>query len=283
MKTASTSRAMRRTKSEEALLTEDQVAWFKWEFLRRNENYQKDFAAFEARFGKWFQENGYWWSRTGPPYNRHAWFFFCTQIAPIAKEICKRWGVSQPFDPSWTFNAIGVRIERGSRVTIPFFTSSDDHPEWDLKAVDPALLPTEEEETNELLKGVPAMIGAETPSGNTNDRRFIRIEIDVTKPIEASIAEVLRRIELARDLYEAHVGRLPDHRRKPRLRLDQYGIYLKAWDLRKQGKTFEQIARKVFPREMENAIQSSSGVDKARSNYKRASELVSGGYRQIEA
>src|ERR1035437_3835401 len=86
-----------------------QIPWFKWEFLRRNEDYQKDFAAFEARFESWFQENGYWWSRKGPPYSRRAWFFFCTQIAPLAKEICKSWGVSGPFDPSWVFDETGIR------------------------------------------------------------------------------------------------------------------------------------------------------------------------------
>ena len=273
---------MKRPKNIIDTPAEIQIPWFQWEFLRRNEDYQKDYAAFEARFGEWFRENGYWWSRRGPTYSRQAWFFFCTQIAPIAKEICKRWGVSDPFDPSWIFDTAGIRNERGSRVSMPLFTSSDDHQEWDLEAVDPALFPTEEEQIRELLKGVPDTIVEPTRRG-TNDRRFIRVEIDITKPNKTSIAEVQRRIDLARRLYEAHVGPLPDPRKKPRLRLDQYESYLKVWQLRKEGKTFEQIAREVFPREMENADQFSPGVDKARNHYRRASELVAGGYRQIEA
>ena len=274
---------MSRAKNITETSAEIQIPWFKWEFLRRNEDYQKDYAAFEAQFGAWFRENGYWWSRNGPTYSRQAWFFFCTQVAPAAKGICKRWGVSNPFDPSWVFDAAGVRSERGSRVSMPFFPSTDDHREWDLEAVDPALFPTEEEQINELLKGVPDTIGAEPTWRGMNDRRFIRVEIDITKPNETSIAEVQRRIDLARSLYESHVGPLPDYRKKPRLRLDQYESYLKVWELRKEGKTFEQIAREVFPREMENAGRFSPGAKKARSHYKRACELVSGGYRQIEA
>jgi hypothetical protein len=153
---------MNRVKTIADTPAEIQIPWFKWEFLRRNEDYQKDYAAFEARFGVWFRENGYWWSRNGPAYSRQAWFFFCTQVAPAAKGICKRWGVSNPFDPSWVFDAAGVRSERGSRVSMPFFPSTDDHREWDLEAVDPALFPTEEEQINELLKGVPDTIGGGT-------------------------------------------------------------------------------------------------------------------------
>jgi hypothetical protein len=166
---------------------------------------------------------------------------------------------------------------------MPFFPSSDDHQEWDLRAVDPALFPTEEGQINELLKNVPDKIGTEPSWQGTNDRRFIRVEVDITKPNETSIAEVERRIDLARSLYEAQIGPLPDYRRKPRLRLDQYEKYLKVWQLRKEGKSFEQIAREVFPRDMENADQFSPGVKKARSHYNRACELVAGGYRQIEA
>ena len=202
---------------------------------------------------------------------------------PLAKEICKSWGVSGPFDPSWVFDETGIRNERGSRVSMPFFPTTDDHQQWDLEAVDPALFPTEEARINELLKEVPDAIVAEPSWRDANDPRFIRVEVDITKPSETSIAEVQRQIDHARELYEAHVCPLPDQRRKPRLRLDQYESYLKVWDLRKEGMTFEQIARKVFPCEMENANQYSPGIDKARSHYKRASELVSGGYRQIEA
>jgi hypothetical protein len=37
----------------------------------------------------------------------------------------------------------------------------DDHQEWDLEAVDPALFSTEEAQINELLKNVPDTIGTE--------------------------------------------------------------------------------------------------------------------------
>src|ERR1035438_4108467 len=96
---ASTQRAMSTAKNITETSAEIQIPWFKWEFLRRNEDYQKDFAAFETRFGPWFQENGYWWSRKGPPYSRRAWFFFCTQIAPSRRKSVKAGALAAPLIP----------------------------------------------------------------------------------------------------------------------------------------------------------------------------------------
>jgi hypothetical protein len=43
----------------------DLIAWYKWEFLRRNPEYRKDYANFIQEFGAWFLEHGAWYDRCG--------------------------------------------------------------------------------------------------------------------------------------------------------------------------------------------------------------------------
>lgn len=272
---------MRKSKGKDTFLAETQVSWFKWEFLRRNEDYQKDYAAFEERFGSWFKRNGYWWSRTGPAYGSDALFFLYSQIGPVANEICRRWDVSDPFDPSWEFDLNGERYEKGSCIGLPSFPYIKGYQIWDFEELDPSLPSSDDERLALLLKGVPD--GIERPSWkDTTDRRLIRLEFDVTKSLETNIEELTRRIQLARRRYETQFGSLPDHRQNPRARLDQYDTYLKVWHLRNSGKTFTQIARELHPHEMRNADRLSPAIKRVRSQYDRACRLIAGDYRQIK-
>ncbi len=42
------------------------IAWYKWEFLRRNVNYQNDYRSFMAEFGSWFCKHGFWYDEASP-------------------------------------------------------------------------------------------------------------------------------------------------------------------------------------------------------------------------
>ena len=35
-----------------------EIAYFKWEFLRRNSEYRRDYSAFDQKFGTWIREHG---------------------------------------------------------------------------------------------------------------------------------------------------------------------------------------------------------------------------------
>ncbi len=151
-----------------------------------NEDYQKDYAAFEERFGSWFKRNGYWWSRTGPAYGSDALFFLYSQIGPVANEICRRWDVSDPFDTSWEFDLNGERYEKGSCIGLPSFPYIKGYQIWDFEELDPSLPSSDDERLALLLKGVPD--GIERPSWkDTTDRRLIRLPFDVTKSLETNI------------------------------------------------------------------------------------------------
>jgi hypothetical protein len=90
---------MKRSKgaNEPSFQDEYPPEWFQWEFLRRNEEYQRDHARFERQFGGWFKEHGYWWAKTGPAYSHEDLFFLYSVIGPVARNICKRWGISEPY------------------------------------------------------------------------------------------------------------------------------------------------------------------------------------------
>jgi hypothetical protein len=72
------------------------IAWYKWEFLRRNAEYLKDHEAFIREFGSWFEKHGYWYDRTIEAWGQNLRFFEAV-IAPKAKAICRKMGNSGSF------------------------------------------------------------------------------------------------------------------------------------------------------------------------------------------
>jgi len=79
------------------------VAWYKWEFLRRNADYGRDHEEFSDEFGGWFRKHGYWYDQTRR-YDKKAFSFFARVIAPKARAICERWQIRDPFSPKWDFD-----------------------------------------------------------------------------------------------------------------------------------------------------------------------------------
>ena len=153
----------------------------------------------------------------------------------------------------------------------------------DRESLEPKLCPAERQRIDEALKRWDEFLMEDPSARDAENYQFIKTSIDITKPIQDTFASLEREIDLRRWLYRARIGPLPDHRRKRRLRLDQYPIYLRVWNLRnKRNLSFEKIACKLFPKEMENPYGRGPIVKRVRTDYKRACELVSGGYRQIE-
>jgi hypothetical protein len=271
---------MESTKSSKDDGLRERIAWYKWEFLRRNVEYQREHEQFQSEFGAWFESHGYWWDTETAPYNEHSRFFFCSQIAPIAKRICERWEITNPFPPSWDFAVNGLRKERGSALMIPTFRMIGDSNRWNLTALDPSLYPDSFSHFTEVTKHIPETI--DSSDSDTEDYRIITVPFDVTVPLRESIAELMLALESGRERYKGKVGPLPDHRKLPRRRIEEYEGYLAVWELRTKGRTFEEIARERFPREIQQGDRLSPAVKRVRIQYKRANELISGGYKQID-
>ena len=248
----------------EELVGDRRIHQYKWEFLRRNEEYQSDYTTFEERFAGWIQMYEGWippgFVKEDDP---EEWSFFQSQVEPAVWKITERWYIRDPTDPT-----------RSYLEALPFFFSEAQvrkkGDEEDLESHEP---PTWDYFSH-ILGDAP-----NTPKG----LRFIQAPIDITEPNERIFAHLAVRIEIARARYKVHIGPLPDSRRRPRTRLEEYDSYLKVWDLRKQDLTFEQIAFRLFPLEMENVAFRSAVTKRVRSQFQRAQKLIDGDYRQIEA
>jgi Uncharacterized conserved protein (DUF2285) len=269
MNTASRKQAPAKRYQLEKFVGDPKVARYKWEFLRRNEEYQRDYAALADQFGEWIQRYGGW----NPPgyvkdQSPQAWSYFREQVEPAVWKVAQRWGIRDPVNPAL------------SRYPPQFL--SRDFPISVLKA----RRPEEENEDNPespepLVRDYFSHMLGDAPH-SAKGLSFIKVQIDITQPLETIIAQLEITIEIARSRYRVHIDPLADFRKEARIRLDQYESCLNVWDLRKQDLTFEQIAFRLFQREMEEPAFRNAITKRVRSQFQRAKELIEGGYRQIE-
>lgn len=240
------------------------VAWYKWEFLRRNAEYGQDYEGFTKEFGSWFRKHGYWYDPTRR-YDKKAFNFFAKVVAPKAKAICERWQIRDPFSPEWDFDK-----ETGSRrfklhweISLPTDCSSDDAGAlWDLSD----FLLTEEE----FLKSLPR--STKQKSGPRPDHE-LTLAFDLRQPLKRLLDEAEDITRTRKAVYDRMHPVLPRKAASVRRRLDLYDTYLKVWDLRQSGNTFKAIANAVFPY--------ADATQRALDTYHRADELVKGGYKEL--
>ncbi len=225
-----------------------QVRWYQWEFIRRNPQYRSDFQGFTDRFGPWFQERGFWYDRV--EYQGEDQNYFFKVISPDEHEICRKWDINWLCSPDWSFPKFGSYLDKSDG--------------YEYKPGEHVYLPT------------GSRRASLAPVGEEERRfRFIDTRIDVTWPIDDSLAGIRHRINLAREVYDERFGQ--DKRPKRRRRLDHYGLYLRVWDLRQEGKTFGEIAQILYPEEYaqqaETKAPSDSGNDADESWKERLEQL----------
>jgi hypothetical protein len=245
--------------------TEDaRVRQFKWEFLRRNEDYQLEYATFANRFPEWISKYGT--VRDAPdPSEPDSVSFYEDQISPAVSLISERWGITEPVDPRVSDSSWLVR----------FFQPAKD--EKNGPPVGPAV-PYKQEDC--VWDYFTQSLGA---APHTREGlRFVNVQLDITQPLQTLFDHLEIHIEIARSRYRVHIGELPEHRKAPRARLGEYESYLKVWDLRCRNLTFERIAEQLVPGQMENPDSRSAAVKRMRSHFLRAQKLIDGEYRQIE-
>lgn len=253
---------MNKSKWLEKLNEEHRLRFYKWEFLRRNEEYQLDYAAFTNEFGEWMPLFARFPPRFEEKDNPEAWSFFHKHVDPAAWKITEKWHIFDPTDPAGPFDGEEV---------CPLFLAEDN-----LRArreeEQGALESQKWDYFSRVLGDVPL-----TPKG----LRFIQAQIDIAQPQEKIFEELQETIELARARYRHHFGPIADFRKRSRTRLEEYDSYLKVWDLRRQDLTFEQIAFQLFPKEMKNFNTRNAMTKRVRSHFQRAQKLIDGEYRQI--
>ncbi len=245
---------------------EDQlVAWYKWEFLRRNVEYKKDYEDFIRQFGDWFEKHGYWYDRTIEPWGSANLRFFETVIAPKAKIICEKWEIQDPFSPDWQFTKSGAYFYKPHyEVLLP--TDCDKKSagaQWDFSD----LLLSDDDFAKTLPRSTERSLG-------TRPGWLFSLRFDLRLPLSSLLRQAREQITSRKKRYiQVH----PDPARTApanRRRLDLYAVYLKVWDLRATGEKFEAIGASMFPGQL-------GAGQRANDSFKRAQELIDCGYKEL--
>ncbi len=239
----------------------NEVAWYKWEFLRRNSHYRADHQKFVDKYGKWFEKRGYWydyarrlgsWTKTDEDH-------FYNKIAPVIFQLCKKWQLGNLFPPEWEFHKeSGIHIIHGRELGLP--TDLPAEMNWDLLFL-------------QLLFewGFSTLTTSAKRIGH-----LVAAEFDLTWPMKDLVDYAKRMLAYAQENYHNELRqrglRLPIGRR----RLTDYETHLRVWDLREKGKKQAEIAAEIFPN-----YSSEEGLRRVRDHLKAAARLVRGHFKEI--
>ena len=268
---------MRRTKiskthSETGL---DPLDRYKWEFLRRNRGYQKDFSDLVCTYRDFFEKHGPWFMDL-PNYAKFQptdTGFFDKHISPEIKRIARKWGLGAAIhDPALSFDELFER-----RLPRPCFYQPRPFVEH---------MDLVNDGSEYVLNEVKEFVEWCAESKERTFRYQIVI-LDNLQPASDALHDVRICLHWGHKMYERVIG-TPKVQPSKRLRSDKYEIYVRVWDLREQGFTFEDIARRVYPTEYTAqrkllGRRSMPVVQKVRDDYVRATELISGEYKEIGA
>ena len=237
------------------------VAWYKWEFLRRNPTYRNDYRKFKDKFGEWFGQRGYWYDydRREEEWTEADEDYFYAEIAPEIARLCRKWQIGNLFPPSWRFSRKNGSRMIGSRELGPP-TAIAPELNWD-----PGYM-------RELLE----MCFTGTADSAFRYRNMLRLELDLNRPLKDLVEYAQYVLVRAIENYKEELQDLGLKSPKSRRRLTDYDRHLEIWDLSQKKKTVAQIAEIVFPNEpRDNALQ------KVRDQLRATKKLISGGYAEI--
>jgi hypothetical protein len=237
------------------------IAWYKWEFLRRNVDYRKSYEAFIHEFGPWFDKHGYWFDETVEPWGPDKLRYFASAIAPKAEAICKRWQTRDLFSPDWNFKRSGEHYYRRRwKVFLPTDCSEEQAGE----AFNFANFYSSEED---FEKGWPRSVGAP-------EHRAV-ITLDLRSSLSSLIRQAKEQLTSRKTQYDKRHPQSAKIGPAVRRRLDCYGVYLEVWDRRTRDREkYLSIGAAIFgvgPRVEQRAMDS----------FKTAKKLINGGYKEL--
>src|SRR5260370_33460912 len=81
---------------------EQEVAWYRWEFVRRNSKFCADYNEFVGSFGAWLKRKGPWgaWGTPGANWSKADKKYFRTRIEPVLDELWRKWQVFDLYPPA---------------------------------------------------------------------------------------------------------------------------------------------------------------------------------------
>jgi|HubBroStandDraft_6_1064221.scaffolds.fasta_scaffold01558_7 hypothetical protein len=262
-----------------------QIHAFQWEFLRRNTGYRLDYDNLINQFGNWFREKGYWYEDDN--WTDEEFVFFRNRVCPILTKICMKWQITEPVPPDWTFDVHGLhRCGRSVRVYIPTDCTADRAGHlWNqgpVELINNLPRPQPGEPVRSAVRWLSAKPRRKTTAKEKKDNpRFLHLKLDVTRTRAELIQQTLDSVQFHRKRYAQQL-KVMERKPEKRRRLDQYEVYLKVWDLRREGLHFHQIAKRLYPVEYESYPKPNNPIiQRVTDHHSRAKQLIEGGYKEL--
>ena len=225
----------------------DKFLKYRWEFLRRNEGYRKDYKEVE----KFFRENDLNLD--------HYWII----LPRVPVDICTKWDLNHPVDPSRSYDEYYLEALRSEAVD----------------SLHGKLAPTRDDPVSKVgaldffrFKGLePEAIEDELMKEFLKTKKYM-IEINLRHSKTKIIEAVKQLIDDKLSLLE-HEGALEkDDKYSSKKRYDNYDYYLAVYDLKEAGRSWSQVREALRVKGIKTAE-----IQTARDYYKAAKKLVTMG------
>ncbi len=277
--------------------------YYRWEFIRRNENYRKDHLNFVSLYGQWFRQRsvnladitGYdsfylQEFETGIFQDTEDKAFYLETITPHIEAFLQKWGVQWPCRPDFSFDPSDSDLY--SHLQKLDFADFRAVPILDLKTSLPIDAPIEEiaEEIRHQLSMTPgdvlrAMKAARKPRRKVKNDRFAFFVV----PDLGRKKNIRRLSEFMTELEEKQKSSGVKHRAK-RTELKKYDDYLCVWDLKQSNRKLPwvEIARQLYASEYDiyqsrkDAGVRNPIIQRVIDQYQTAERLISGGFQEIK-
>jgi hypothetical protein len=245
------------------------ILHYRWEFLRRNQEFRRDVDQFVSKFASWFRDRG-WWYDPEVKYCESDKKYWSTAIHPNLWRILSKWDVAGLVPYDWQFNPSGkYELRQGVSVDLP-------GRKMETRSGDVRRL--HESEFSWFAERLQAYRSGEVVNGESLPEsyldRTIILSVDIAYSVGSNLAKIEAEIRNARREYKAKHGSLGRQERRPRRRFEQYDDYLKVWDLKQSGLSLAKIALEFYP--------DIDALERVRDHHRRAKELIGGQYREIE-
>jgi hypothetical protein len=232
------------------------VAHFKWEFVRRNDAYHREYAEFDSKFGGWIRKHG-----------RHPWMkdksdvavrYYFEKVYPHEVRIRQKWSVTFPTDPERRRALCEIQRSNAAQVSMPIPPSFANQTIWVWRN--------------------PSPIEASS-------------RLDLYICLAGPKSEIMQQVEEAIDtelVQRKNVLRRPKEKRR---RMDQYETYLKVWDSYQIKKDPRLVAESLYPDELQRwdtdatrnrRNPSNPVIQRVRDQYAEACRLIGGGYKDLK-
>lgn len=286
---------------KQSLLQTNLIQYYKWEFLRRDKYYIKDFNDFLVAYKKIFLRSSLHVEIDDFRKNRFEYFLH-------------KYGIKVPLNPDISAIELDRSIKKPMKEALrcdwkqikrdisKFIQKTGKRSKAErekMKVFFSGLILPPEKGMPYYLSGKYKAVFLHSVKGNfiCNDSSVVlltekshrsakiqKIEMDINT--EASLKKILEDIKFFINLWYLNVKK--EHRDN-RIRLSNYDAYIKIYDLCKEGKTYREIAKIVYPEEYQkltmyrdsrkDAIQPLT--EKVKNNFQACQKLIEKGYKII--